>query len=109
MDTLVPRKQNGQAFSRLLIGLMLATALSFLGCQSAYYAGMEKMGYHKRDLMVSDVEKARDAQQAAKEQFKSALEQFTTVLNIKGGKLQGKYDTLHEEYEHSETKSKSGP
>ncbi|MDH4362192.1 MAG: DUF2959 domain-containing protein, partial [Nitrospirota bacterium] len=27
---------------------------------------MEKLGYPKRDLMVSDVEKARDAQQEAK-------------------------------------------
>ncbi|TFG62516.1 MAG: DUF2959 domain-containing protein [Nitrospirales bacterium] len=86
---------------------MLATALSFFGCQSAYYAGMEKMGYHKRDLMVSDVEKARDAQQEAKEQFKSALDRFTTVLNIQGGELQEKYDTLNAEYEHSEAKAKA--
>ena len=107
MDTLSSRHQNGQVFSRLLLGLMLVTSLSFLGCQSAYYAGMEKMGYHKRDLMVSDVEKARDAQQEAKEQFKSALDRFTTVLNIKGGELQEKYDTLNAEYERSEAKAKA--
>ena len=91
----------------LLMGLMLASAMSFLGCQNMYYAGMEKMGYHKRDLMVSDVEKARDAQQAAKEQFKSALERFTTVLNIKGGKLQEKYETLNTEYELSESRAQA--
>ncbi len=91
--------------SRLLFGLLLATSLSIFGCQTAYYAGMEKMGYHKRDLMVSDVEKARDAQQEAKEQFKSALDRFTSVLNVKGGKLQEKYDTLHAEYERSEAKA----
>ena len=72
-----------------------------------YYAGMEKMGYHKRDLMVSDVEKARDAQQEAKEQFKSALDRFTTVLNFKGGELQEKYNTLNTEYERSETKAQA--
>jgi hypothetical protein len=66
---------------------------------------MEKMGYHKRDLMVSDVEKARDAQQEAKEQFQSALERFTTVLNVKGGELQDKYDTLNTEYQKSEAKA----
>jgi hypothetical protein len=65
------------------------------------------MGYHKRDLMVSDVEKARDAQQEAKEQFKSALERFTTVLNVKGGELQDKYDTLNAEYEKSEAKAQA--
>jgi hypothetical protein len=68
---------------------------------------MEKMGYHKRDLMVSNVEKARDAQQEAKEQFKSALERFTTVLNVKGGELQDKYDTLNAEYEKSEAKAQA--
>jgi len=68
---------------------------------------MEKMGYHKRDLMVSDVEKARDAQQEAKEQFKSALDRFTTVLNVKGGELQEKYDTLNAEYERSEAKAQA--
>ena len=86
--------------------LVLGLFLSF-GCQSAYYAGMEKMGYHKRDLMVSDVEKARDAQQEAKEQFKSALDRFTSVLNVKGGKLQEKYDTLNAEYEKSEAKAQA--
>ncbi len=93
--------------SRRLFVLILATALSLAGCQSAYYAGMEKMGYHKRDLMVSDVEKARDAQQEAKEQFKSALDRFTSVLNVKGGKLQEKYDTLNAEYEKSEAKAQA--
>jgi hypothetical protein len=108
MDILSFRHQNGNAFFRLLFGLlMLATTMSFLGCQSMYYAGMEKMGYHKRDLMVSDVEKARDAQQEAKEQFKSALDRFTTVLNIKGGELQDKYDTLNAEYERSEAKAQA--
>jgi hypothetical protein len=81
--------------------------MSFLGCQTVYYDAMEKMGYHKRDLMVSDVEKARDAQQEAKEQFKSALERFTTVLTIKGGELQEKYETLNGEYERSEAKAQA--
>jgi len=90
-----------------MIGLLVIGLFMSLGCQSAYYAGMEKMGYHKRDLMVSDVEKARDAQQEAKEQFKSALDRFTTVLNVKGGVLQDKYDTLNAEYERSEAKAKA--
>ena len=30
---------------------------------------MEKLGYHKRDLLVSRVQQARDSQQAAKAQF----------------------------------------
>ena len=107
MDTQVSRSTHGQIFSRLFLGLVLVTALPILGCQSMYYAGMEKIGYHKRDLMVSDVEKARDAQQEAKEQFRSALDRFTTVLNFKGGELQEKYETLNAEYERSEAKAQA--
>ena len=89
--------------------LLLSLVALFLnsGCQSMYYDAMEKMGYHKRDLLVSDVEKARDAQQAAKEQFKSALDRFTKTLNIKGGELQEKYDILNGEYEQSAAKAQA--
>ena len=45
----------------------IVTSFIFLmGCSSAYYGTMEKLGYPKRDLMVSRVESARDAQQEAK-------------------------------------------
>ncbi|GJL50625.1 MAG: DNA repair ATPase [Nitrospirales bacterium] len=81
--------------------------ISLTGCQSVYYEAMEKIGYHKRDLLISDVEKARDAQADAKEQFKSALDRFTSVLNFKGGDLQEKYDKLNAEYEESEVKAQA--
>ena len=75
------------------------------GCQTAYYGAMEKLGIHKRDIMVDRVEEARDSQEEAKQQFQSALEQFTTVLNYKGGKLEDKYNTLQAEYDKSEAKA----
>jgi hypothetical protein len=90
----------------LLLTSMIALLLSS-GCQTVYYNVMEKMGYHKRDLLVSDVKKARNAQQEAKEQFKSALDRFTTVLNIQGGELQEKYNTLNAEYERSAAKAQA--
>jgi hypothetical protein len=78
-----------------------------VGCQTAYYEAMEKFGHHKRDLMVSDVKKARDAQQDAKQQFKSALERFAQTVNVQGGQLQDKYDVLNAEYEHCEVKAQA--
>ena len=107
MDTQFSRKRTSLVASLFLCALIIAGTGSLIGCQTAYYAGMEKIGYHKRDLMVSDVEKARDAQQEAKEQFKSALDRFTTVLSVKGGELQEKYDTLNAEYERSEAKAQA--
>jgi len=75
------------------------------GCQKAYYDTMEKFGVHKRDIMVDRVEKARDSQDEAKEQFLSALDQFSQVLNYRGGKLEDKYKALQAEYDKSEAKA----
>ena len=52
--------------------LLALTVLVLAGCQTAYYAALEKLGYPKRDLLVSRVQQARDSQQAAKEQLQSA-------------------------------------
>lgn len=93
--------------SLALTGSILIAGLTGSGCQTAYYETMEKLGYHKRDLMVSDVKKARDAQQDAKEQFKSALDRFTKTLNIQGGELQDKYEVLNDEYEQSEKRAQA--
>lgn len=86
---------------------MLVSLLVFTGCQTAYYKTMEKVGYHKRDLLVSRVEAARDVQQEAKEQFQTALERFTEVLGFDGGDLEKKYNQLNKEYEKSESKAEA--
>ena len=75
------------------------------GCQSVYYGTMEKFGYEKRDLLVSNVKDARAAQQEAKKQFESALEQFVAVTNYQGGELEKQYRKLKGEFEESEAKA----
>jgi len=77
------------------------------GCQSTYYKTMEAFGHHKRDLLVDRVEETRDAQQDAKEQFQSALEKFSEVVNFSGGELKDKYTELKGEFERSESKAKT--
>lgn len=72
------------------------------GCASTYYGAMEKVGVHKRDIMVDRVEDARDAQGEAQQQFKSALEQFDSVVKLKETDLKKAYDSLNSEYEASE-------
>lgn len=72
------------------------------GCLHPYYAAMEKVGIHKRDIMVDRVEAARDAQQEAQEQFKSALEQFDSVVKLEETNLKKAYEDLNSEYEASE-------
>ncbi len=72
------------------------------GCSSAYYGAMEQVGVHKRDILVDRVESARDSQSDAQEQFKSALEQFGSVVKLKETDLKKAYDKLNGEYEASE-------
>lgn len=71
------------------------------GCQTVYYGTMEQFGVEKRDILVTRVDKARAAQQEAKEQFASALDKFIAVTNYDGGDLEGQYATLKSEYDDS--------
>ncbi|OEE63506.1 DNA repair protein [Enterovibrio norvegicus FF-454] len=85
---------------RLLSTLFLVFTLA--GCQSAYYATMEQVGIHKRDIMADRVEAASEAQQEASEQFTSALEALSTLTNFDGGELEAMYNTINDQYEYSE-------
>lgn len=77
------------------------------GCQRAYYDTLEQFGFHKRDLLVSRVEDARDSQAAAKEQFKSALDAFRSVVDVDGGELEARYEELNAEYEQCVTRAQA--
>jgi len=85
--------------------LLAFSVILIAGCQSAYYSTMEKFGVHKRDILVDRVEDARDSQQNAKQQFKSALEQFSAVVNFQGGELEETYKKLAAELERSEERA----
>ena len=83
--------------------ILVLLTLGLIGCQSTYYSAMEKVGIHKRDIMVDRIEDTQDAQQDAQEQFKSALEEFQSVVNYDGGDLEKLYNNLNDEYEDSLT------
>ena len=76
-------------------------------CSGVYYGAMEKMGVHKRDIMVDRVKEARDTQQEAKQQFKTAMEQFKSVIKFEGGDLEEKYDKLNATLQKSEGEAKA--
>lgn len=88
--------------SRFMLFLL---TFGLTACSSAYYSGLEKIGIPKREVMVHRVEKARDTQEETKQQFKSALEQFTVMTNFKGGDLEATYNKLNGEYEASVKKA----
>lgn len=86
---------------RIPVKLIVVAALFLLigGCATAYYDAMEKVGIHKRDILVDRVKDARDSQVDAQEQFKSALEQFASVVQLKDTDLKRAYEKLNAEYE----------
>ena len=88
---------NPNTFYRLFICILTATLVG--GCSTTYYSAMEKAGIHKRDILVDRVEESRDSQSHAQEEFKSALEQFGSVVQQKNTDLKDAYDILDAEYE----------
>nr|ANY58013.1 DNA repair protein [uncultured bacterium] len=78
---------------------------SLVACKSAYYAGLEKVGIPKRELLQRRVEKAQDTQEEVKEQVGSALDRFRAVVHVEGGELEERYDTLRGELSASEQKA----
>lgn len=78
---------------------VLPLVLCLTACQSAYYSAMEKVGVHKRDILSDRVEEAQQSQQDAQQQFKSALEQFSTLIKFDGGDLQRVYEATDSEYQ----------
>jgi Skp family chaperone for outer membrane proteins len=87
----------------ILITLVVLSA----GCQSAYYAVWEKMGVEKRDILVGRVEDAKESQEDAQQQFSSALDEFTQLINFDGGELKSIYEQLKDRFEASEDSAAS--
>ena len=86
-------------FSQRLCIVISLFALA--SCSSAYYSAMEKVGIHKRDIMVDRVGEAKESQQEAQEQFKSALAEMTALINFDGGDLEDQYNEIQDQYEDS--------
>ena len=82
--------------------VLVMAVLLVAGCSGAYYGAMEKVGIHKRDILVDRVEEARDAQSDAQEQFASALERFGAVVRIENTDLKAAYEDLKEAYGDSQ-------
>ena len=82
--------------------ILVSLVLYLAGCQSAYYAAWEKVGVEKRDILVDRVEDAKESQEDAQQQFSSALEEFSQLINFDGGELQDVYEQLKDQFEASE-------
>src|SRR3954468_5211978 len=75
------------------------------GCHSASNSFWGAMGYEKRELLVSDVKKARDAQNVAKTEIQTTMQRFKEVTGFQGGELEAKYEKLKSAYERAQSRA----
>lgn len=88
-----------------LLCLVCLFGVGVCGCASTAIALKEQLGYAKRDQLVDDVQKARDAQEQAKEQFASALDEFIAVTRVDPGELEPTYERLKKELDTSKARA----
>ena len=91
--------RTGKTICLLSLWVLLA------GCQTTYYAVWEKMGKEKRHLLRDQVEKSRQDQEKASEEFKDALTRLKEMYGIDGGKLEKMYNRLSDDYEDCENRA----
>ena len=84
---------------------LLAPLLALTACNSIYYAAWEKLGWEKRDLLVSAVKKARGEQKDAGEEFQDAMTQLKKLSGFHGGNLESAYNKFKAEYEDCEAQA----
>jgi hypothetical protein len=97
---------KNHALHRLVALLVIvAAAASVVACDSIYYKTMKKFGKEKRDILVNRVKDARESQDEAQQQFKSALERFQAIVQTSGGSLEDKYRKLDDELQRSEDRA----
>lgn len=106
----IPEKPMRATLSQLFVLLFLTTVMLALNsCQSAIekakrnasYSAYEFFGVEKRDLLKSRVNKARNEQKEAAENFTSALDRLKALTNFEGGALERQYRSLQSAYDRA--------
>lgn len=79
----------------LLFAFMsLLLSISLMSCET-----LQLIGKERRENLSFHVQKAQVEQEEAKEEFKSALEEFASIVNIGNTDLETKYNQLKDHYD----------
>ena len=104
------RRSNFAVFTTAaIIALPVAGLAPLSGCAKTKIWVNEKLGYEKREQLVSSVEKARDQQEKAKVAFTSALEEFLSITegDETTADLEKKYKKIESAYENSMSRAEA--
>lgn len=90
----------------LYLAAAWCAASNLTGCQTAYYATMEKFGYEKRDLLKKAVVAVRQEEKQAGTEFKDALTRLKEMYAFQGGDLEKAYNKLKSDYDGCDSQAK---
>jgi len=92
---------------KIVFTICLTLALSACGTvQKAQYSALEKVGIHKRDILVDRIEDTSETQEETKKQFQSAYDELASLISVDDGGLEKKYKRMAKAVEASEDQAK---
>jgi len=92
---------------KFILLLLFTITLSACGTvQNVKYSTLEKVGIHKRDILVDRIKDTTETQEEAKQQFKTAYEELSGLIDVNDKGLEKKYNSMSDAVEASELKSK---
>lgn len=89
----------------LRISLLIGLCSLVVGCGTIIDTAKHELGYERRDILVSNVQTARNSEDSAKQQFQTTLQQFQAVTHFNGGDLETEYNKLNSAYQDSDKKA----
>lgn len=89
-----------------LILCFLVLSLSACGTtQNLKYSALEKVGIHKRDILVDRIKDTSTAQEKTKQEFQSAYQELSELIDVQDNGLEKKYNKLKQAVENSEERT----
>lgn len=99
---MIKRKKSCSCLKAMLIVSMVLLT----GCQGTYFATMEALGQHKRDILMERIAKTSKSQVKAKKQFQTLLENISDIKDFEDGKIESKYKKLNSEFKKGQVKAR---
>lgn len=91
---------------KLFLSFFIIMSLSACGtAQKVKYSTLEKVGIHKRDILVDRIKDTNETQQDAKEEFKSAYDELADLIDTNDRGLEKKYARMADAVSDSEDKA----
>ena len=89
----------------VLLSFLLLSITACGTAQKVQYSALEKVGVHKRDILIDRIEKTTDTQEQTKQQFQSAYEELASLISVDDQGLERKYKSMAAAVQRSEDKA----